>query len=87
MASQESADSGAGDAAPAEEPQQTAIIDARLADVMARFGERFDGDQRARVRARIARTVALAATLRKMPLTNADEPEIVFTPYRAEVRS
>jgi hypothetical protein len=67
---------------PAEDPQHTPIIDARLADLMARFGDRFDDAQRAQVRARIGRTVALATSLRKTPLTNADEPEIVFVPYR-----
>jgi hypothetical protein len=87
MSAQESAATGADVAAPAEAPQHTPIIDARLADLTARFGERFSDEQRAQVRSRIARTVALAATLRKTPLTNADEPEIVFVPYRAEGRS
>jgi hypothetical protein len=84
MAAQETADTGAGGTTPDEDPQQTPIIDARLADVVARFGDRFSDDQRAQVRSRIARTVALATSLRKTPLTNADDPEIVFTPYRAE---
>lgn len=67
-----------------EDPGQTAIIETRLAEVMARFGERFDDAQEAQIRARLARTVALAVSLRRTPLTNADEPEIVFAPYRAE---
>jgi hypothetical protein len=53
-----------------------------LAELTARFGDRFDDEQRAQVRARIARSVALADSLRTLPLTNADEPEIVFVPYR-----
>jgi len=84
MSAQESADTGTDGAAPVEDPQQTTIIDARLADLTARFGDRFSDDQRAQVRSRIARTVGLGVSLRKTPLTNADEPEIVFVPYRAE---
>ena len=67
---------------PSEDPRHTPIIDAQLAELNARFGDRFNDDQRAQVRARIARSVALADSLRKLPLTNADEPEIVFVPYR-----
>ena len=66
---------------PAEDPSQTPLIDARLAELTARYGGRFDDAQRAQVRARIARSVALGVSLRKTPLTNADEPEIVFVPY------
>ena len=67
---------------PAEAPEHIPLIDARLAELTARYGDRFDDAQRAQVRARIARTVALGVSLRKTPLTNADEPEIVFAPYR-----
>jgi hypothetical protein len=70
--------------APSEDPRHTPIIDARLTELVARFGDRFDDDQRAQVRSRIARTVSLADSLRKLPLTNADEPEIVFVPYRED---
>jgi hypothetical protein len=74
----------AGDEPPAaaEDPRQTPVIDARLAELTARYGERLSEVQRAQVRARIARSVALGDTLRATPLTNADEPEIVFVPYR-----
>src|SRR5262249_22201993 len=85
MSTQESGDSSAATAAaPAEDPQQTPIIDARLSDLTVRFGDRFSEDQRGLVRSRIARMVALSVSLRKTPLTNGDEPEIVFVPYRAE---
>jgi hypothetical protein len=70
--------------APTEDPRHTPIIDARLSELVARFGDRFDDDQCAQVRSRIARIVSLADSLRKLPLTNADEPEIVFVPYRAD---
>jgi hypothetical protein len=68
---------------PAEDPKHTPLIDARLAELTARYGGRFDDAQRAQVRSRIARSVALGVSLRQTPLTNADEPEIVFAPYRA----
>jgi hypothetical protein len=74
-------------ATPVEDPKHTPIIDARLAELTARFGDRFDEAQRAQVRARIGRTVALAATLRRTALTNADEPEIVFVPFRTGGRA
>lgn len=61
-----------------------AIVDARLAEVVARFGDDLTVDQREQVRTRIERTLKLAATLRKTSLSNADEPEIVFAPYRGE---
>ncbi|MEA2526090.1 MAG: hypothetical protein QOF01_4820 [Thermomicrobiales bacterium] len=80
--SQPSAGSTAENPTPPEAPQHTPIIDSRLAELTARFGDRFDDEQRAQVRARIARSVALADSLRTLPLTNADEPEIVFVPYR-----
>ena len=87
MAAQESrdpADATANDPPPTEDPRHTPIIDAQLAEMTARFGDRFDDAQRAQVRARIARSAALADSLRKLPLTNADEPEIIFVPHRAE---
>jgi hypothetical protein len=87
MAAREPADTGTDGGALVEDPQQSPVIDARLADLTARFGDRFSEDQRAQVRARIARTVALGVSLRKTPLTNADEPEIVFVPYRTGERS
>jgi hypothetical protein len=68
---------------PSKEPQD-AVVDARLHDVIARFGARISTEQREQVRSRIERTITLAAKLRETPLTNADEPEIVFTPYRGE---
>ncbi len=69
---------------PTEDPHHTAIIESRLAELVSRFGDRFDDEQRAQVRSRIGRTVALSDSLRKLPLTNADEPEIIFVPFRAD---
>lgn len=73
-----------GEAAPPEDPRHTPIIEARLEELIARFGEQLSDEQRGQVRARIAREVTLAEKLRATALTNADEPEIVFVPYRAE---
>ena len=61
-----------------------AVVDARLAEVIARFGAALSDEQRDQVRSRIERTLKLAATMRAAPLGNADEPEIVFAPYRGD---
>lgn len=61
-----------------------AIVDARLTEVIARFGDRLSPEQRAQVRARIERSLTISAKLRQTPLTSADEPEIVFAPYRGD---
>lgn len=66
------------------DPRREAVIDARLAALDARFGERWDAAQRAEVRSNLARGLELGETLRRAPLGNADEPEIVFVPYRGE---
>jgi hypothetical protein len=61
-----------------------AMIDARLAALTARFGERLTEEEWQGVRERIARIVDQGTELRTAPLTNADEPEIVFVPYRGD---
>ena len=65
-------------------PSDAATIAARLAAIDARFGAVLTPEQREQVRGRIERTLKLGALLRTTPLTNADEPEIVFAPYRAD---
>ena len=64
-------------------PRDAAVAAARLAEIDARFGARVTPEQREQVRGRIERSLKRAAELRTAPLTNADEPEIVFAPYRA----
>jgi hypothetical protein len=64
--------------------QTEAVIDARLSALTARFGERLTEEEWQGVRERIARIVDQGAELRTVPLTNADEPEIVFVPYRGD---
>jgi hypothetical protein len=67
-----------------KDPAHEAIVDHRLAELVVRFGERFNDDQRAKVRDHISKSIEIAKTLRSASLTNADEPEIVFEPYRSE---
>jgi hypothetical protein len=61
-----------------------AVVEARLAEVLARFGSGLSAEQREEVRARIERTLTLSAAMRDTKLSNADEPEIVFAPFRGE---
>ncbi len=67
------------------QPVRDAIIDHRLQIVLARFGERFDDAQKDKIRDHISRSLGIADALRTAPLTNADEPEIVFAPFVSEV--
>lgn len=61
-------------------------VSARLASIEARIERPLTEEQRAEVRARIARSIALGVALRTYPLTNADEPEIALAPFRGEDR-
>ena len=76
-------DSTTSSADGVSDPRRDAIVDARLAAISTRFGDRWDEEQRARVRSGIARQVDLGAQVRRTPLGNDDEPEIVFVPFRA----
>ena len=67
-----------------QDPRRAAIVEARLAALAARFGDRWDEAQRDQVRRNIERHFELAERLRRTPLGNGDEPEIVFVPYRAD---
>ncbi len=60
-----------------------AVIEARLAAIEATYPERFDDEQRARVRTNLAHALDLATRLRRVPLANSDEPDPTFVPYRA----
>jgi hypothetical protein len=63
-----------------------AVIEARLADLSARCGDRWSEAEREQIRGRIARTLRLSAALRRIPLTNADEPGNRFAPFRGDER-
>lgn len=61
-----------------------AIVEARMAELTTCFGDRLTDEQEAQVRARIANSLELAEAVRRNRFANADEPEIVFAPYRRE---
>lgn len=73
----------AADAAGAAEASEREI-DARLAVVLARFGDRLDDAGRAAIRSRIAEQREQAAELRAVKLQNGDEPDSVFAPFRQD---
>jgi hypothetical protein len=60
------------------------IVEARLAQAKARFGDRFDAAQWETIRENIKDLKKCGDRLRVVPMGNADEPEIVFVPYRAD---
>lgn len=67
----------------ADMDEAAAPIEARLALAQAIAGGRLDEARAATVRRLIAGQVEQARALRRIPLGNADEPEIVFAPFRA----
>ena len=69
------------DASNGDEIRQQ-LIDSQLATLSARFPD-LTADQQAEIRTRLGADYDLAARLRSQPLTNADEPEIVFRPHPA----
>jgi hypothetical protein len=64
-------------------PTRPTEVEARMALVLARYGDQLDGDARALVRSEIEGHVRRAEALRKRPLGNGDGPFPVFHPYRA----
>ena len=60
-------------------------VAAALGDaVLARYGDRLDEAAAEKVRAEIEELLTAAEMLRAYRLTNADEPDFVFRPYRGE---
>lgn len=64
--------------------QDAIVVELRLTELIARYGARWSDDELALIRARIGRSLKLSAALRTVPVTNADEPGAVFTPYRGK---
>jgi hypothetical protein len=60
-----------------------AIVEQRLGELTARFGDRWSEAELAEIRARIRRSAKSADALRAVKLTNADEPGNIFRPHRA----
>ena len=67
-----------------EPDADTAEVEARLALAKARLGDWPHAANEATIRSQIARSVEQARVLRRVPLANGDEPEIVFVPFRAD---
>jgi hypothetical protein len=76
----------AGDAPPQEKPEpleglspeQTAEVDARLANILRKYGNRFNDDQKARLRRILAQNERLMAPVRAFSLQNGDPPASVL---------
>ena len=58
-----------------------AVVEARLALARASSGLNLDAVEAEAVRRQIARSLARARALRRVPLENGDEPDIVFVPF------
>lgn len=67
--------------------RRTEVVEAQLAAIHARFGDRFSEDERRQVRDKLARGIDVGERLRRVPLTNADEPELTIVPFRADRES
>ena len=66
---------------PARDPGE---VDLLLALVRHRYGARLTAAQVEALRQGVEAVVDLAAAVRAVPLTNADEPLAPFTPFRAD---
>lgn len=60
------------------------LVVARLEQISATGGIELSQDQTDQLLDKIARLLDLGAKVRSTPMTNGDEPEIVFAPYRRE---
>ena len=59
-------------------PEQTAEVDARLANILRKYGNRFDDDQKNRLRQILAQNERMMAPLRAFSLQNGDPPASVL---------
>jgi hypothetical protein len=59
-------------------PEQTAEVDARLANILRKYGNRFNDDQKARLRRILAQNERLMAPVRAFSLQNGDPPASVL---------
>lgn len=58
--------------------EQTAEVDARLANILRKYGNRFNGDQKARLRRILAQQERMMAPVRAFSLQNGDPPASVL---------
>lgn len=68
---------------PMPAPSQPSEADARMALILARFGNQLDDNARKVVRGEVESLVERVEALRKFVLENGDAPFPVFHPYRA----
>jgi hypothetical protein len=83
-----SSGSAPGAAAPVQEqkaaplknltPQQTADVDARLANILRKYGDRFNDEQKKRLRRILAQQERLLAPIREFAVQNGDPPASVL---------
>jgi hypothetical protein len=59
-------------------PQQTAEVDAKLANILRKYGERFSDDQKKRLRRILAQHQRLMAPVREFAVQNGDPPASVL---------
>jgi hypothetical protein len=64
-------------------PQARAEIDAKVENVIRRWGDRLSEEQKARAHTIITRHVRMLETVRKFPLHNGDSPASVLKLYAA----
>ena len=64
-------------------PQARAEIDAKVENVVRRWGDRLSEEQKTRARTIITRHVRMLETVRKFPLNNGDSPASVLKLYSA----
>src|SRR3954447_18842801 len=55
-------------------PEQTAEVEARLAEAVRRYGDRLSEAQRERLRGVLTRNVRMLSAIRSFPLENGDTP-------------
>ncbi|MGH9736503.1 MAG: hypothetical protein ACRD8A_18180 [Candidatus Acidiferrales bacterium] len=59
-------------------PEQTAEVDARHANILRKYGNRFNNDQKARLRQILAQQERMMAPVRAFSLQNGDPPASVL---------
>jgi hypothetical protein len=59
-------------------PEQTADVDAKLANILRKYGDRFNDDQKRRLRRILAQHQRLLAPVREFAVKNGDVPASVL---------
>lgn len=59
-------------------PEQTADVDAKLANILRKYGNRFNDDQKGRLRRILAQNERMMAPVRAFSLQNGDPPASVL---------